>query len=400
MSQFNEEFPATELIEDSISAENQFQSFVDETVQFPFTYTEEIAATGLMEAPISTENQVGLILEEATSHIQGQNLAPRRCYNSFTQTLNENSPMIQGLDTLNEYNTSSQILKPNIMGNNTLSDINHQSSSNQMNPAVQERGRIDMRVPNNQIMTSESFTLPPFQNDQIVNSHNEWNSGWPENNRFSSVGVNDSQYNPNYKQYTEIYNQVVDSVQLSRPEQSMSIQMHQVAPANANKVTIQPDKTTIAESSFIRAPPNSIINNHNATPMVLSIGPSNVIFPQQNQRLNLQIGRGQQEQPWENRQLQIGQSSSSKDQEINNLPLGQRVDIGLALRQPNNALENARIQNLGNNINVNPYLEQNQYSSNALYDSLFEICGHAVDPHIRMFLQSTDPEIQRYLKFD
>ncbi|KAL2317729.1 hypothetical protein Fmac_031605 [Flemingia macrophylla] len=340
LPQFPEQLAGTELIANPTYAENQFQSFADENFQVP--NTEEMVANGLTEAPIYVENQA-LVPGGAALQIQEQDFAAAGYYNSFSQALNENVPMYQGLNVSNAYTTSS--LEPNTMGNNTLSGINHQSSSHSSQNQIylaEERSRIDdMRVPNNQIMTGERSTLSSLQNNQIVNSHNALNYIWSG--------------------------------------QSMGMQ---IAPSNA------------ASSSIMASSSNSILNDYSVTPMINSAGPSNAVFLQQNQRPNLQIGQINSSP--------LGQSANASstfqynalgNARMQNLGNNMGTNAAIAFQQLHNAIGNARMQNLGNNrgTNLNLYRVQNQHTRNAYYDRLRESFGHpVVDPLIRLFLESTE----------
>ncbi|KAL2317731.1 hypothetical protein Fmac_031607 [Flemingia macrophylla] len=205
----------------------------------------------------------------------------------------------------------------------------------------------------------------------------------------------------------------LNSLNFLRNSQSIGIQRPQAAVTDATRVsTTQHDREINVQSLSIRnSRPNSTANHHNATSMVSATGPPNATFSQRNQGVGLQIGREQQERPREYRQLENGQSSSRKRRRNNPpSPLEETVDATLSLGLPNH---NARmqnqanningnpsdVQNQANNINVNPSDVQNQYSSNSLYDPLFETCGLATDPHIRMFLHSIDQERHGYLMF-
>ncbi|KAG5111055.1 hypothetical protein JHK82_040278 [Glycine max] len=319
--------------------------------------TEEDAA-GLV-APLSAQNQVGLILGETSSQIQQQNLA--RNYDPFTNQLLNDPPVFQGLAISNENHTRSQ---------------------------VDEIARVNMGKANTQIMTSERSTLPPLQDDHTNNSHEAWNSRYTQSQ--SQVAM------PND------YRERVDGpVQLYRLEQPMSIQTHQIALDNTNRVTTQLERAILPKSSSARAPPNLILNigNQNVTPMVSSIGTSNVIIPMAmpNPRQNLQIERGQAERPLGNQRLEIGEGSSSKRRRTNSLPrqgpntglalqlpnnapAWQGPNTGLALQLPNNAPEIQGPQNQNNNPG-----NQVEIRGNSLYDPIFETLGLAVDPHIRLF---------------
>ncbi|KAK7301260.1 hypothetical protein RJT34_12121 [Clitoria ternatea] len=158
----------------------------------------------------------------------------------------------------------------------------------------------------------------------------------------------------------------------------MSMQTQQVNPAYENIVTSQREQAIGLGSSSSRATssnasPNML--NQNLALMVPSItgGPSSFLTPQQNPRMNLHIGRGQEGQrsrvrPF--RQFETGESSSSKrlkkdasmTKRANTMPTTQEAD-----------------KTLQNDDKNNPFSVRN-----ALYDPLFETLGLPIDPHLRV----------------
>ncbi|KAG4382846.1 hypothetical protein GLYMA_14G168900v4 [Glycine max] len=293
-------------------------------------------------------------------------VAPLSAQNQVGLILGETSSQIQQQNLARNYDpfTNQLLNDPPVFQGLAISNENHTRSQ------VDEIARVNMGKANTQIMTSERSTLPPLQDDHTNNSHEAWNSRYTQSQ--SQVAM------PND------YRERVDG----------PVQLY-------------------------RAPPNLILNigNQNVTPMVSSIGTSNVIIPMAmpNPRQNLQIERelrreepnevarnfrlreGQAERPLGNQRLEIGEGSSSKRRRTNSLPrqgpntglalqlpnnapAWQGPNTGLALQLPNNAPEIQGPQNQNNNPG-----NQVEIRGNSLYDPIFETLGLAVDPHIRLF---------------
>ncbi|CAJ1971796.1 unnamed protein product [Sphenostylis stenocarpa] len=225
----------------------------------------------------------------------------------------------------------------------------------------------------------------------------------PQPSQVSAVGANASQYapvgNPNHNYQSQVAghngygDQLVDPVQIPKVEQSM---VHQVDPANANKVTPPLLRGTVPESSSARAHfanPFVNMNNQNAKPMLPSADQSKGLIPLQNQTQNLLMGRdlrrevsmeaaknfkvgeGRAERSWD-----AGEGPSAKRLKHINSPPKEGPNQGPAPQEANNAPENPKLLDLINNTGNN-----GGFVSNSLYDPAFETLGLAVDPHIRLF---------------